>query len=608
MPPPFRTRPSSSLPGAIDVEQDDGSFIPLDPAMAASVTGAPLDQWAPPQAQYADATSMQPPASIAAPAPVGVGAIMDATRSMGPAPQSPAAAPSAPMGRPVNAGSGRSVISVDPDAVTYEGGVTVARALSPTAEQDAQAFARWDQDVARQANDARQQRAASAVFRQPPAQQQAAHGQAPMGTPITVRSGGGGGIGRTGRDVGQTFRDEQTAVEGAATARAGAAGSQAEHMRQVDAREVIENERAVEQHRQQQSYVMDEIGKLERMSAEVASRSVSPREVFVDRDAGSQVSAAIAMGLGAMGSALTGGPNMAAQIINEAIDRDLAVQRENADRDMEAQGQNQAIAERGVERQGQALERRQGVFEDEEQWTAAQKIMRLESAERQLQALMADAQTEEQRAAGQQMIAQLERQRLMAMEQFRRAAAQRAETRIMTDVGGVQVPLTTSQYVSRVQHLEDRARQAPAAEDINLPGARVADQAAAARLSPADRSKAREITGAAGDYMDALSRLRTLRAEHGTEFLDRGVVREAEMQRLRAARALGVVEGAGAFGDQEREFYLSRIPDPTALSGSTDAALDAAVEAGQQSLQARLRPFGYEPETARTSSFRRAGQ
>ena len=63
---------------------------------------------------------------------------------------------------------------------------------------------------------------------------------------------------------------------------------------------------------------------------EISRGQIKP--FFGKEDTGKKIMAAIAAGLGAYASAITGGPNSALQIINDAIDRDLAVQKENLER------------------------------------------------------------------------------------------------------------------------------------------------------------------------------------------------------------------------------------------------------------------------------------
>jgi murein DD-endopeptidase MepM/ murein hydrolase activator NlpD len=63
---------------------------------------------------------------------------------------------------------------------------------------------------------------------------------------------------------------------------------------------------------------------------EISRGEIKP--FFGKEDTGKKIMAAIAAGLGAYASAITGGPNSALQIINDAIDRDLAVQKEKLER------------------------------------------------------------------------------------------------------------------------------------------------------------------------------------------------------------------------------------------------------------------------------------
>jgi len=63
---------------------------------------------------------------------------------------------------------------------------------------------------------------------------------------------------------------------------------------------------------------------------EISSGKIKP--YFGKEDTGKKIMAAIAAGLGAYASAMTGTPNSALQILNDAIDRDLAVQKDNLER------------------------------------------------------------------------------------------------------------------------------------------------------------------------------------------------------------------------------------------------------------------------------------
>jgi hypothetical protein len=77
----------------------------------------------------------------------------------------------------------------------------------------------------------------------------------------------------------------------------------------------------------------------------IGQRKLKP--FFGKEDTGRKILAAIAAGLGAYASAITGGPNSALNIINKAIDDDLAIQKEQFERErMSIQDQNVLLAER----------------------------------------------------------------------------------------------------------------------------------------------------------------------------------------------------------------------------------------------------------------------
>jgi hypothetical protein len=59
---------------------------------------------------------------------------------------------------------------------------------------------------------------------------------------------------------------------------------------------------------------------------------IQPQDFWANRSTGSRIAAAIAMGVGAYASAMTGGPNTAKQIIDGAVAQDLALQKEKYQR------------------------------------------------------------------------------------------------------------------------------------------------------------------------------------------------------------------------------------------------------------------------------------
>ena len=114
-------------------------------------------------------------------------------------------------------------------------------------------------------------------------------------------------------------------------------------------------------------------------------QQIDPNHLWKERGVGAQIGAAIAMGLGAFGSALTGGPNTAQQIIDKAMDRDLESQAKN-------------IANSRMSREEQAVR------------LSALREAQLSAVKSKLDDYSSGAKRPEQQAAAAQMMAQIERQ------------------------------------------------------------------------------------------------------------------------------------------------------------------------------------------------------
>ena len=114
-------------------------------------------------------------------------------------------------------------------------------------------------------------------------------------------------------------------------------------------------------------------------------QQIDPNHLWKERGVGAQIGAAIAMGLGAFGAALTGGPNTAQQIIDKAMDRDLESQAKN-------------IANSRMSREEQAVR------------LSALREAQLSAVKSKLDDYSSGAKRPEQQAAAAQMMAQIERQ------------------------------------------------------------------------------------------------------------------------------------------------------------------------------------------------------
>lgn len=82
-----------------------------------------------------------------------------------------------------------------------------------------------------------------------------------------------------------------------------------------------------------------QLQQLQAMNYELMNRQMDPNRFYSARGPAAQFGAALAVSLGALGSALTGGENGALRIISDAVDRDLAAQQNDLARAQQGIGQ-----------------------------------------------------------------------------------------------------------------------------------------------------------------------------------------------------------------------------------------------------------------------------
>lgn len=142
-------------------------------------------------------------------------------------------------------------------------------------------------------------------------------------TPVPAQKSPLGGLGL----IGQGFKETLSATTQEATA--------SEHLHKVEADRQTARAAALDQARAADQARLADIqknydtmmSKQQTDEKAIADRKVDPDHFFKERGTGARVLAGISMALGAFGSALTGGPNMAMQIIHGAIDRDIDAQK-----------------------------------------------------------------------------------------------------------------------------------------------------------------------------------------------------------------------------------------------------------------------------------------
>lgn len=145
----------------------------------------------------------------------------------------------------------------------------------------------------------------------------------------------------------------------------------------------------------------ESLEQLERLNQSVMNRAINPERFFSERGGSARFSAAASVALGTLSQALSPGmQNTALAIIDNAIQRDI-----------EAQVTNLRNANLGLDRQRGLLQDLRNVFGDELQARQALRSMYLTEAQRRIQALAAQADSEKGVLAGQALVQDLAAER-----------------------------------------------------------------------------------------------------------------------------------------------------------------------------------------------------
>jgi len=396
----------------------------------------------------------------------------------------------------------------------------------------------------------------------------------------------------------QSFDAEGRAIEQGARVRGDTARTQADLISRTSVDEGLLAEEQREQQEERARQLQSANQRLAAMQQKISSQEVDPDRLYEEKGVGGRIASALAVGLGAIGSAMTGGPNIALQIVQDAIDRDIEAQRENIGR-----------GERDVERQRGAIAMMRDEFGDAEQREAAARAALWTDAERRVAAASQYAQGEAEQANAQQMLAGIQRQRAATEIQF-----QQASERANRPQGG-RVVMVDGQpmHMSNAQYLQFRQQGAEQGDANTVPGLRVSDSRAAEALRPEDRTRVRTVAASGNAVLRDLNQLIDLRREHGAEMGDSDAAIRMNGLRDSIARNLGALEGAGAFGVEEGAQYRARVGDPTEwrvrqLAGQdpVTSRLEGLREMIQGRVEENVRPYGYttEPEPQRESNVR----
>ena len=325
-----------------------------------------------------------------------------------------------------------------------------------------------------------------------------------------------------------------------------------------------------------------------RAVTEFSAREVDPAKWYHDRGTGGTIAAALAMGLGAFGSSLTGGPNTAVQIISDAINADIDAQKSNI-----------ATAGKGLEAQRGLLGEMRVRFGDERQAEAAAKAAIFDQAARDAVAMEAQAEANGAPAQGQRASALLGMAAAEYQQKLRGEAADRVTTSRSVSAGG-----------GGGGGRRGSIGGAGGAAAFEIPGTVISDPTRVSALRPTDRAAVADGVAGLLSFRDGIDRMLEMRRQHGRTIPgSEADVRGNALQR-RMVTALSRISNAGTINGAERVDYAQQLPEPGAWGPNIEARLNELRATTERDMQNTLYVNGYG--LAQTSeaptTLRRAGQ
>jgi hypothetical protein len=345
--------------------------------------------------------------------------------------------------------------------------------------------------------------------------------------------------------------------------------------------------------RQQQ--VADETDKLKASMADFQQMSVEPKRMFKNADGSTNypkaIGAAIAVGLGALGASLprrmggTGGPNMALQIVQRAIDRDIDAQKSDI-----------AQKRMGVGMQQNLLGQMKDQFTDERQAEAATRIHMLQTYEMELDKMAAAAKAPQIQAKFLNMKADIQDDRNKLIYTFKDAAYQNAQQAAAGEFGMEEQRLGAR---ARSMQMEMAARaKAMAAQGQAPPGMR--------QIGGTNKTRTDKAVEYVSEYnvLDGLlDRAIYLRStvSGGPKLWPSDL--KAEMQALSAdlKLELATFKKRGAnFSESEQEMIDQLTGGDITDFGFIESRLTSLRGRAAGAINARIKPYGWAVEVSPT--------
>lgn len=359
-------------------------------------------------------------------------------------------------------------------------------------------------------------------------------------------------------------------------------------IREQEEQFAIEREERQKLQRQREEELM---GQVRAVTEEYKNMEVDPERLFKKKGTGAKFLAAIAAGLGAYASAMTGTRNFALDIINSAIDDDI-----------EAQKTEIAQAAGAITEQRNLLNDliRKGMSDTEAE--AAARAIMLQRAEQMLEQRLALIQKSDVKGRGDLMRQQLQNEKLLKMEQLKQAAAPK-KTVVTTE----EMKPSLSAQLKQTELLEEAKEKGkskgkkgdtgltPKEErELSVPGyLGFAPTEAEAKQARAAVSDGEALMGLLDDLIEQREKYGLALTSPTARRLGQGLAKDAQLLfKGDAFAALGVLAGP------DMDIINAVIPeDPAAFSYGVKEQYQAVKERVERRLNIKLKAMGLTPIT-----------
>ncbi len=326
-----------------------------------------------------------------------------------------------------------------------------------------------------------------------------------------------------------------------------------------------------------QQAVEDAESKYGLMRDELANSKIDPDRLWKRKGVGLKVMAIIGAAIGAFASTMTKTPNHAAQMISDAVDRDIRAQ------EMDLTSKRAALGA-----QGNAVSMARAKLGDVGTSRAAAKALVLEQIGSSLEAKKATARSADEAAR----IEGLQKEIGLQRDKFKQEMGVNAKKMQLAKEAARQQQLRAAMAARKPKGPEWKAQKGWDARFV--PGAGVAPDAASAKELRAKVAANREVLG-------IVREMRALTAQSGKSW-DPAARAKAAALESRMLTATNKSEGLGALDNGTLDVLKPRIPklsSMTQLDSQTTAALDTVEALVKQGQRIKFQSEGVLPTARR---------